>query len=210
VHEAVISAYYEYEIAGVDRARSRAESAYAVTGALATGLLGIGLLTTLESASAWVRLVGTAAFLVATFAALLYARAIGDRRRHMTSPQDPPNADTFVDHVIESIDHEAADVEHGRRVASRVSLVAVGLAVATLITALVLPPASARSRITLTSEAAAAVTALCGGNATTLTGFLELASVDRPFLVLTVTDGACRSRKLYLPRTGVLIVGTDP
>ncbi len=204
VHQAVISAYYQYEIAGADRARARAQNAYAITGALAGGLLGIGLLANLRSLAPWVRLLDAVAFLVATTSALLYARAIAERPRLSITPmQDPEGADAFVDSVIKAVGAQIGETESRRTTARRVGLLAVALTAATLVGALLAPPMSIRGIVILTPDATRALAQYCGMNGSMLAGTIDVNSLDSQSITLTTTNRACHGQRLTLPRSSV-------
>jgi hypothetical protein len=204
VHQAVISAYYQYEIGGADRARARAQNAYAITGALAGGLLGIGLLANLRSLAPWVRLLDAAAFIVATTSALLYARAIAERPGLSISPtQDPEGADAFVDSVIKVVGAQIGETERRRTTARRVSLLAVALTAATLVGALLAPPMSIRGSVILTPDATRALAQHCGMNGSMIVGTIDVNSLDSQFVTLTTTNHACHGQRLTIPRSSV-------
>jgi hypothetical protein len=207
VREAVISAYYGYEMEGADRARTRAQNAYAVTGALAGGLLGIGLLANLRSLDLWVRILAIAAFAAATSSALLYARAIAEKpKENVIPPEDPDDPDLFVDSVIKAIGTEIWETEGRRKLARRVGLIAVALTAATLVGALLVPSKSINGTVILTPDATQSLAALCGLNGSRLVGTIDVDSLNKQFIRLTTTNPACHGRRLALPRSNISAV----
>jgi MFS family permease len=214
VRDAIVSAYYPRATAAADAARSRAQSAYAISSAIAGALVATGLLADLSGVEAWVKILGALALSAWFVASSLYIRAVA-------SPVPPletaaqPTADAFVEAVLSNARSEREAIDSRQDTANKVSLLAMGLTASTLVFALLAPmPAEEKeAKLVLSPAGAGAITALCQGTPTVVAGNLDVSSLKTDFVVLKSAANVCgRDRvELRLPKKEIvaLSMGDD-
>ena len=108
---AVVGAYYPKLVNSADTARSRAQAAYAVSNALAGGLVGASLLTVFSTAATTTKSIGFAAVVAWIAASLLYVRAVASP----LPPEVPKNlkdGTAFVDYVLDASRTDRRTIDH--------------------------------------------------------------------------------------------------
>jgi hypothetical protein len=209
VVKAVTDAYYPRAVALADAARSRAQSAYALASALAAGLIGAGLLTSLDNRIVAVKLLGVSAVLTWAWAARGYLEAVAAPVPIPNSGAQPTSV-AFVNAVLVSAKQERDEIDRRQRLANLAAVAAILLTLATFSLALLTGTrVDRRSGVVALSPAGAqAVGAVCGRATATIHGTVDRASIGSEFLDINVDTTDCKngSANLHLPKADIVAV----
>lgn len=206
--DAIVGAYYPRQVSAVDAARSRAQSAYTVSSALATVLLGAGLLTALGERPLIVRGLGSIAIAAWLGAAGLYLRAVA-------SPVTPPLRDVkdgaaaFVNAVLKRAEAERREIDARLNIANAGSLFALLVTATAIAVAVYWSPAQTVSgMIVLTRSGAEVIGEVCPQRPGTLTGAVAYESLNTDVLAIEAEEGVCDDVAVLLqvPRSSVAAV----
>lgn len=189
---AVVTAYYPKLVNSADSARSRAQAAYAVSNALAGGLVGASLLTVFSNAPTGTKIVGFAAVVFWITASLLYVRAVSSPLPPEV-PGDKKDGTSFVEYVLSTSREDRKTIDRRQRWAN--SIAAFALAVTAVSFALLLfgPVPSTRASVILTNSGVKQISSTCGHPVTRLNGSVTDTSLSASFLVVELRPGECGS-----------------
>jgi hypothetical protein len=206
VSNAIISAYYPRVAAAADAVRSRAQGASAIASVIAGGLLGAGLLFKPSEAPFSEQVLGVAALVTWLLTSALYIQAVAAPVRSVARTQ--LGSDAFVDAVLDNARAERGAIERRQRWARWSSFVAMALTAATALGLLLGPqPDRVPATLSLSSAGTDALGRLCSGRPTSISGMVEVASLDSRFVVVEVAAGACQGRVMELRISSEQVLG---
>lgn len=207
---AVLSAHYVRLLARGDTVRARAQGAYATVGALAGGVVGVGLLTNLAQLSTPVRLLGLGA--TGAWTAAVAGFVLTASTSVATDPDGPPAAPPSDDALIVADILARAEREE-RHVRSRLKAALTLATVAAVTTATTValavreyPSNSERAvSMVLTPSSVDLLVGQCAGAAgpAVVVDVRGLAS-SSSFLDIVVVQGPATGCHLLVPRTAIL------
>jgi hypothetical protein len=191
VVESIVNAYYPRELAAVDAARVRAQSAYSVSSALVALLIGAGLLASFDERSSVIQVLGAVALALWLLAACLYLRAVASP----IAPYDRGLASedsAFVDTVLSRASAERLEVDRRLGVANTSSMIALLVTISTVLLAIFWNPvATSNGIIVLTDNGISMIARVCPRRPTTLAGDIDDASISTDILHIKVLAGIC-------------------
>jgi MFS family permease len=210
VRTAVVGAYYPRAVAAADAARTRAQSAYAIASAVAAALVAAGILTDIGDRPEWVQILGLAALAAWLVTAVLFMAAVAEPVQ-LTLPARLPDADHFIDAVLENVRQERAALEGRLGPAIVGTKIAVLLTVVAFLLVLFVPEEATTTNVSvvLNDKGAASIEALCGTSAITVTGQVDLSTLAEKYVPVTLNAESCggQSMTVRLPQRYVVAVG---
>lgn len=196
VVKAVVEAYYPEALKEAGAARTRAQAGYAVAGAIATAIVGAGLIKGLGTEREVVQAVGVVAVLAWLATALLYSWAVAGRVE-LPSAAVAGDADAFVTHVIDTVKAQREVIEDRINYAFAATVCAVLVTLLTLVLTMTTaaPTISVQGQFVLTKVGRDSVTAVCGDPGSVMSGRVDPAALAGSFTKITIDKGACPERK---------------
>jgi hypothetical protein len=210
VVDAIVTAYYARVVGHPDELRRRAQNAFTITGFLATGLVGLGAVTSLLTAPLLVKVVGLAAVSCWTGSAIAFARAVASDET-LTSRSTASGANDFSQEVINSVKEERTILINRRRLGQALGVVAALLTLSTLaLTLFTSGPPRQDAVIYLSSVPTGQLaTDPCTGGRSRLVGQVDTSSLEKQFLLLHVEGTGC-GKTLALSRSIIRTVVLNP
>jgi MFS family permease len=210
VDKAVIDAHYPEYVHRATAARTRAQGAYAIAGAVAAAIVAAGVAGDIAAASWQVQALGAAALAAWLITAWLFIQAVAVPVKRSGGKADPAD---LVNKVLDDVDCEQKTIEKWLKAASLSTLVALALTFASVVTALAIPRPSSEvhGRLSLTSEGRSAIEALCGRSPDTVAGSIDPAGLGNAFTVLRLDAGMCgrQAYKVWLARASIAAFAAD-
>jgi hypothetical protein len=210
VVEAIVSAYYTRVVNYPDELRRRAQSAFTITGFLATGLVGFGALASLTAAPLLVELLGFTAIALWTAAALAFARAVASGEK-LPSRDTARSSGEFAKEVISSVREERKILMDRRRWGQLTSLLAAVFTIAALAGSLWLAGSTEHNAVVYLGRTVPSALAAdpCIGNRSQLHGDVDTTSLGKDLIRLDMNAKNC-DKSVFLPRTAISAIILDP
>jgi MFS family permease len=212
VVKAVIDAYYPDYVHRPSAARTRAQGAYTIAGAVAAAIVAAGIAGNIAAGSCLVQAFGAAALAAWLITACLFILAVAVSVERPSS-EKTTDRDTFLKNVFDQVDREQGAIEKRLKAAFWSTLVALALTFASVVIALAVPRPSSEvhGRLSLTSEGRSAIEALCGRSPDTVAGSVDPAALGNAFTVLRLDAGMCgrQAYKVSLARASIEAFAAD-
>ena len=193
--EAIVTSYYTRGVEAADRERARAERAYTIASAIAAVLVAAGVFGDLDERSTGVQLLGLLGLALWIAAAAGFVWAVAYPTPELPTPERR-GWDTAQELAYALADHVKSDKAEVRR-RERLAFMATAGAVAATLLAVVVAvlgtdtSTTREGTLSLRASGAATVAALCNERGNTITGDIDTATLEEPFVSISVDSSAC-------------------
>lgn len=195
--DVIIQAYFPRFLAEPDNARTRAQTAYTIASATAAALVAAGALGDIQSYAWPVEVLGLLAVLGWVWAAYRFmkvTREVTRRRKETVEAVRDSTPGKWAKDVLARVRADIREIDARLADALWATKAALIFTVLAFAAVLLFPAQPTRdATVALTDEGNAAVGEACSESVTTLSGELQLGSLDDDYVVIEVPAGACQA-----------------